>query len=66
MVYQVYCPWCKKTVAADLGATEKVARGFGYEADILARHKDGRVGHAWVLHLKEMKTLQRALAKQLP
>jgi hypothetical protein len=65
MISQVYCRWCRKTVAANLGGTDKIVRGFEHETDILAKHKDGREGHAWVLVRKEVKTLQRVLAKQI-
>jgi hypothetical protein len=52
MNYQACCPWCSKTVTADLGDAKIIARGFRFEADILAAHKAGTENHAWTLNPK--------------
>ena len=62
MIYRVYCPWCRKPVAANLGDTDKIVRGFAYEADILAKHRDGREGHLWVLPREEIKAVRKSLS----
>jgi hypothetical protein len=63
MNYHTYYPWCKRTVAADLGDAKTIARGFRFEADILAAHKAGTENHAWTLNPKEIKAVQRKMAE---